>query len=360
MSVTTIRAYQTAANPARGSISRRSRVARWVRVLSIANLLAVVGIWFLIFVVSEQHWLTTALTYLPRSPYLLPAAILLVCAFRWNRKSIWPNLMAAMIVIGPIMELQIPLSTWNQESPVDSNLKIVSCNVQNFHPDFATVLSEISKCNPHIVAFQEARDEHSLLEDYFDGWHSVELAEFWVGSKYPLKVIGQHFNPTIDRMIAITVEVDAPDGKFVLCNLHQTTPRDSLADLRLRSLFDRDDQDAVEMSGLLRNNEAFLTREFVSRTDRSTPLMVVGDFNMPQSSSLYQLHWGEFQNAFDVAGFGYGYTAPCRPHRFWPDGVPWSRIDHILTSSHWQVLHCDTGRLNGSDHRLIAAELRRW
>ena len=91
--------------------------------------------------------------------------------------------------------------------------------------------------------------------------------------------------------------------------------------------------------------------------DQTLPELLIGDFNMPISSSLYQKSWGEMANAFDVAGSGFGFTSPCDQFLFWPDYVPWLRIDHILASSHWQVLRCQVGAGNGSDHRFIAATL---
>jgi len=85
----------------------------------------------------------------------------------------------------------------------------------------------------------------------------------------------------------------------------------------------------------------------------------MGDFNTPSSSNVYQQTWGDFTNAFEVRGRGYGYTAPDRPFRRWLSYVPWVRIDHILASQDWSVGSCRIGRKHGSDHHLITATLRR-
>jgi endonuclease/exonuclease/phosphatase family metal-dependent hydrolase len=85
----------------------------------------------------------------------------------------------------------------------------------------------------------------------------------------------------------------------------------------------------------------------------------VGDFNMPTVSHLYRSVWRDFTNAFEEAGWGFGYTAPCTTHARWFDDVPWVRIDHILADPTWTVRACEIGHGRGSDHRLIWASLAR-
>ena len=109
----------------------------------------------------------------------------------------------------------------------------------------------------------------------------------------------------------------------------------------------------------LRTAESGEIRAAIDAHVDDRPLIVVGDFNTPTSSNLFQEFWGDLQSAFDVAGTGYGYTSPCKTHRFWLPQTPWARIDHILCSRHWTIRECHIGHSNGSDHRLIAAELCR-
>ena len=87
-------------------------------------------------------------------------------------------------------------------------------------------------------------------------------------------------------------------------------------------------------------------------------MIVCGDFNTPVSSSLFLKNWGDFQSSFDVAGFGFGYTSPCKGGRFWPNNFPWARIDHILCSEEWAIHQCEVGKSDGSDHRLITATVQ--
>ncbi len=122
---------------------------------------------------------------------------------------------------------------------------------------------------------------------------------------------------------------------------------------------------ALEAETGRRRAEAFETRANIDRNtsalrgpDRTAlPVLIVGDFNTPPVSQLYREVWPDFTNAFNAAGFGFGYTAPSIRRRRWFDDVPWLRIDHILTDDHWSVLCCRIGHGRGSDHRLIWADV---
>ncbi len=336
--------------------------AEAAKAISVASMacFAVIGfLTALILVVSENWWFSTALTYLPRTPYAIPPAILLLCAIKWHRRAIWWNLASIVMVIGPLCEYRLPLASDPLDGVVSSNptIKVVSCNVQGFEPDFSTLLQEISTINPDIVAFQEAVADDSLAVAYFEDWHKVHFEEFWIFSRYPLKQVGYCDALPFDRYTALTVEVAHPAKTFYLTDLHLMTPRKCFSELRPTSILSGAGPQEVEHHLALRREESLLTRAFTSSVDPSVPAVVVGDFNAPSSSSLYQHDWGDYTNAFDEAGCGYGYTAPCRDHSFWLSGTPWLRIDHILATPHWCVRKCQIGHLNGSDHRLITATL---
>ena len=340
---------------------RRTRISKkFVRFLTIANLGALTVVWYLLFQVSETWWLSTALTYLPRLPYAFPAFVLLAGSILWDRRTVVLNIVAIAIALGPIAEYKIPVSSMLAGSPTSTPgppLKVVSCNIQQFRPDFTTVLRELASEAPDVVAFQECQGLHPLLDQFFDGWHCAHVSEFWIGSKYPVREIGRCTSAAFKRTTALAVEIDTPDGTFQLINLHLMTARHGLRGLNLRSLVSDLDAGEAERSTALRDAEAAQTRTFAFDLQSDMPQIVVGDFNVPSSSSMYRRYWNGLTNAFDVRGIGYGYSAPCSPHRFWLDGVPWIRVDHVLTSTDWSVNECHIGRRNGSDHRLIAASL---
>jgi vancomycin resistance protein VanJ len=318
---------------------------------------AVIAVSILIIEISERWWLSTALTYLPRIPFAVPSLILAACAVRWRPRLTWLNLAAAGLVLGPVAELHLPSVAKASVVKPALRVKIVSCNVQGYSPDLSTVLQEISTFHPNVVALQEASQENALLEAYFQDWHVLHEGEFWIASEYPLRRIDTHESAAFGTLTAVNVELDTPAGSVRLTNLHQATPRHALYELNVRSILDGEGPDMVERHTRMRDDQSRLIREFSQVDNTQIPQLIVGDFNMPTTSQLYRSHWGDLQNAFDEAGVGFGYTSPCAPHRLWPDYCPWIRVDHILTSDHWETRKCEVGKTNGSDHRLIAATI---
>jgi endonuclease/exonuclease/phosphatase (EEP) superfamily protein YafD len=63
---------------------------------------------------------------------------------------------------------------------------------------------------------------------------------------------------------------------------------------------------------------------------------------------IFRREFGDYQDAFSVAGWGYGYTKFTRVH-----GV---RIDHVMCDGAWQAMKCWVGPDVGSDHRPVIAK----
>lgn len=328
--------------------------------LSWFNLAALGVLCWLLFVVSEDWWVTTVLTYAPRLPYLAPALGLFVASLFWHRRSMWVNLAAIAIVLGPVMELSVPLARqFNAQTDGSSRfeLTVVSCNTQAFKPNFAKILEEIAVINPDVVVLQEASPLSPLVDEFFRNWHSVHYDHYWVGSRFPLKLVAKCEVEAFERTAGLIVEIDTPAGPIVVGDIHQMTSRKGLYELSPRSLLTGDGPEMLERYQVRRDDESIQIRNMVEEARRDRPLIALGDFNTPVSSTFFQRHWGDLQSAFDVTGFGYGYSYPCKQFRYWPKNMPWARIDHVLCSPEWTVRSCQIGHSMGSDHRLIAATL---
>lgn len=345
------------------STATQSLPARWVARLSWINLSLIMAISWLLFAISENWWFSSAMTYAPRVPYLIPAIVLLVASCAWHRSSILVNLISIAVVAVPIMGLAVPVGHWmgtseaSAAAPVGTVLKVVSCNVQDFRPDFDAVITEIGRFNPDLVAFQDARSHSTLLEKFFSKWHTVHEGEYFVASRYPLKLVQLGHFDAFDRDGIMQCELDLPTTKVSFFNVHQMTPRHGLRELDLSSPLTQRGSTRLTHYLELRAEEAGAIRAFVEDNRGSLPTLLVGDFNMPCESSLYQRHWFGFQNAFNIAGTGYGYSFPCTRQYCWPAGMPWMRLDHILTDDAWTIRSCKVGLSNGSDHRPIAATI---
>ena len=325
--------------------------------ISYGYLGVIILLWYLLSEVSETWWLSTALTYLPRRPYLIPGLILVVVSAVFHRQSVWTNLAAVVIVIWPMAGYQFADVN---SAPNEQSINVVSCNVHAFEPSFDRVLKEVLTCNPNIVILQEAYNDGKTVKDYtgfFDGWYKTQVGEYYIASQFPFELLGEIEVPSLERRSAITVKVKSPFGDFLLTNIHQTTARHALDDLSIGSILSGSGPGSVSEYQRKREEEAFTIRTAISEHGWKIPSLVIGDFNMPSSSSIYQRNWSHYQNAFDVAGRGYGFTSPCNTDRLWPNNTPWLRIDHILASNHWRVNHCQVAMDNGSDHRAVAASL---
>ena len=345
------------------SAPRHPRPARCVRWLTAAHLIGAAVLWYLIWEISESHWLGSVVTFLPRLPWLIPGCVLLVASLLTWSKTFWVNLATMLFVLLSIAEFNVPWQRWNEPASTSTNdnrtLRIVSCNVQNFAPEFSLVLREVQRVKPDVVAFQEAIRLPRLLHEHFHGWNQIHVRGLWVGSKWPLRLLGEYQSEYFSHLSGIAVEVDAPFGKFVLTDLHLMTARKSLVELRPLELFSGESQLALAAATVERIEEARQARAFIAEHQSGLPVVVAGDFNMPTSSSVYRISFGDFTNAFESAAVGFGFTAPCKRFRWWPTNTPWQRIDHILAGDSWHVRECHIGQRDGSDHRLIAATLLR-
>ncbi|HLQ45521.1 MAG TPA: endonuclease/exonuclease/phosphatase family protein, partial [Planctomycetaceae bacterium] len=305
-------------------------------------------------------------TFLPRLPGLLPGVLLLFASLLVWSRAFWVNLAVVLFTLVSIMGFNVPWqSTWEHLTKSEPaavadlpTIRLVSANVQAFGPDFGLLLREVLHAKPDVIAFQEAARPPKLLDEQFPDWHVVRKRGLWVGSKWPVKLLGQCDSDVYQRVTAIAVEVDAPFGKFVLTDLHLMTARRSLIHLKPKALVNGEGPRHVTAALRERDEEARQTRAFLADFSHDTPSIVCGDFNMPTSSSIYRTYFGDFTNAFEAAAWGFGYTAPCKAPGFWPTNTPWQRVDHILASGHWQVVASHIGLRDGSDHRLIAATLR--
>lgn len=330
--------------------------------LSVLNLVAVAGIAGALWMWSEDWWLTTIVAYCPKAPLAIPAGLLLLGSLALRPRWAIVNLTSLSIVFGPVMGFVAPVSRWsaNRQANADDDISIVSCNIQAFKPDFTIVIEELAAERPDIVAFQEVRGEdHPLLAKFFAGWHVARNNGYWIGSRYPVRLIQPIATKTFDRIAGIIAEVDLPSGTILVANIHQMTARRSLSELSPRAILNGYGPEIIVPHQVDREEEMMEIRLQIDDRRGGLPVIVLGDFNTPTSSSVFRRWWGEYTSAFDAAGFGFGYTSPCRKNqRYWFDDTPWVRIDHILCSPEWSVTACKVGEKDGSDHRLIAARVR--
>ena len=161
-----------------------------------------------------------------------------------------------------------------------------------------------------------------MLATLFEGWNVHRVDEYLVASKLPLKFISTTFVPGFERVTAVRYEVETPLGPVAVFNVHQTSPRRSLTQLKPWSPLIGSGIETVEQETTLRDVEAMKTRAFTVPEGLDHPVLIAGDFNMPNDSSLFRRHWGSLQDAYALTGVGYGYTSPCSQGKIWPGNTP--------------------------------------
>lgn len=146
--------------------------------------------------------------------------------------------------------------------------------------------------------------------------------------------------------LVATYALDGPDGRFHLTNVHLETPRAGLELIRAGRL--GEGIRTLRQKSLLREIELRRAARWAERS--GPPSVAVGDFNTPPESRHYRFEWGDWTNAFSVAGFGIGGTRL--------NGWIRARIDHVLVDDRWTVVDSWLGEDLGSDHLPILARVR--
>ncbi|MBL8848854.1 MAG: endonuclease/exonuclease/phosphatase family protein [Planctomycetaceae bacterium] len=333
----------------------RANPVALIKAATVVNVVVTAIALLLLCGISEDWWFSAALSYLPRAPYLAFSLPIIPAIGRrqWLPASI--NGLCGVLIAGPVMGLCAPL-TLKSPPPPSQSLMVVSCNIDNGDSDLAQVLAEIDALNPDVIALQEIREGGDDFTRHFADWHSIHVGEYWVAARFPVRLVDQCDAEAMQRTTAIACEIEAPGGTWLLCDIHLSTARHGLTQLRWHSPLTGAGVDDLRWRQWERQLESEETLKFVA-SHAGRPMIALGDFNTPTTSSLFAGVWGEWQSAFETVGWGYGFTSPCNTTRLWPHNTPWLRIDHILCDPHWQIHEAGIGHTAGSDHRLVWARV---
>lgn len=296
---------------------------------------------------AEYNWLTTVLMYLPQHIWLAPpASLLVVSIIKRNRSAIACNVLALIIVISGPMGLRFPI----HRSVADSGtaLRVMTWNVHGERAGLENVAREIKKQNPDVVCLQEANtgDWKSQLpaemESLMPGCHIARARELATLSKYPIRHQEVHRMQASTGRAVLVTEIDVQGRRLSVLNTHLSTyAGDSCVRWGGRP------QAYMECSVRVRGTQIGILRAVAH--DCEGPIVVVGDFNDPPSGTLYNRMLHDFDDAFRLAGVGFGYSFPAR--------LPLWRIDYIFTNDKLGAERCFVPAMGPSDHRPVVADL---
>lgn len=340
-------------------------------VLGIAYPLGLFASWALLRFSGESWWLPLVGLYAPPLGFLLPAPIVLAVTWRWAGRG-WLALQIVAIVLAlfGLLGLNLGLGRDRQAAQDAHALRVLSSNIDSGRRGVPGLVAQIMELQPNLVLLQESNEEFSgELRQAFSGWHTDHNGQFFIASRFPILEISQaqdlyyakgegggRKGRGSARFMRYTI--DSPLGPTEIFNIHTTSPREGLDDMRGngflhelshgRVLFGRN-ADLLTFNAYRRRRQV----ENMMAEVRASPLPVIiaGDFNLPGLSRVARDSLVGFDDAFERAGRGFGYTYPQR--------FPFLRIDRIFTGPGLQAVDFRLGEKPVSDHRCIFAVITR-
>lgn len=300
-------------------------------------------LWFLLWAQTDRWWVATALMFGPRWIWALPLVVLAPAALVVRRRLLWLSVLAGVLVAGPIMNFSVPWRLlW--QSPGTFHVRVLSCNAHYKELDAFALNQLIDEFQPDLVALQawSPRQELALLGGR--EWHSQRKQELFLASVYPIRDVTVLEEPYFGKKGNIArFDLETEIGTLYFFNLHLSTPREGLGAVLARW---SDGKSVLQANSNLRRTQSAHTNRFIREVHG--PVLVVGDFNTPADSTIYDEYWSSYANAFSTAGFGWGHT-------FFSNRAA-VRIDHQLGRSNWQCSRCWVGPDIGSEHRPVIAD----
>jgi len=311
--------------------------------------------------VGERWWVSQAALYLPRLGFALPLPFVALAIWLWApRRWLWLQLVSVVLLLFPLMGLRAGGALIVPRASGEV-IRLVTFNVfVDRRQGYGPVLEQVRRFNPSLVLMQEVTPESAAeLLAGFPGWHTDFSDQFLIASRFPITEVrrpslleyprgtgGAHF---------MRYTLQLPGGPLALFQVHTSSPRDALEALRggglrsqLRSgaLFGEATRAAMEWNGERRRRQI----EALARAAAGSPLpvLIAGDTNLPGLSWVLNHYLGAYQDAFEVAGSGFGYTFPATRRA-------WMRIDRVLGDRSIWFQETAVGRMQASDHYCVFA-----
>lgn len=317
--------------------------------LSWAYAILVLAVLAVMWSLGDRWWPATLILFMPRILWLLPLGLLAITTFLAgsHRGRSWLlQGTTATIVIGPLMGLHVPMRNWTGERESGASLRVMTFNRAGTSVDAAGLAAYLDREQVDIVCFQETGRE-GVDPAFLPGWSKNQdgsiytrypVAKSWESSDlggYP--EIG--FWPVRHSRLSIR----HPSGvDVVIVSGHMPTPRSGM------NLYLGGARTAAARYLEWRWKQIGVLGAVLAET-ADQPTILGADLNTTTDSPLFGLLRVGYRDAFEQAGWGYGYTRPAN--------LPWVGIDHILVSGSCFVQRCWVGPDLGSDHRPVVADI---
>lgn len=271
------------------------------------------------------------------------------------------QLLLSLIVLAFGFKYLGSLYKFSSSKDVDdaNNMSIMSYNVRLFNLynwlDEANVPSKINtfveQQNPDVISFQEFKTNPNIVLDaYAYKFEKLSAQDGTIGqviaSKFPIVNSGSIEFPETHNN-AIYVDIVKDTDTLRVYNIHLESLRISADVARLKA----EDSEAL----VKKTSETFKIQQtqaelFLAHKNQSGyKTIITGDFNNTPYSYVYKQIKGDMNDAFVMAGNGFGRTFD---FKFFP-----IRIDFILSDASFKVNGFKTFEETYSDHYPIMAKL---
>jgi vancomycin resistance protein VanJ len=257
----------------------------------------------------------TLLLFAPRHWLLAPWALLLPLAIlKGWRLALTATIGVLLTVFGAN---SFATSVNGKSVSARHALRLVTLNTDGSPMVAYNVHAYLQDWDADVVLFQDCTQALGEAIDSIANSTSSRDGEFCIASRLPVIDVDilpkKRYSTTGGaaryRLLLGTDTID-------VVNVHIASPRTELSAARYGDL------------GLLtetiatRSRDSWSIREFAAGGAQHK--IVAGDFNLPVGSAILREQWSHLSNAFDQAGFGFGFTMHGGVYRF--------RIDHVLVS----------------------------
>jgi vancomycin resistance protein VanJ len=342
--------------PAPPAPAPRSRLHRLLELLVIAGLATVIALALGFRYGTESMWWLEIARYVPFPVYLVPALMLVACAWplgwRWRLAAV----VAPLVVATELMGLAV-----GSPDEGGGRLRFMTYNIKAYlarrTPDgYAKLAWEIAGQDPDVIVMQDAQPVDSPnqlpppLLAALKGRQVYVQDQYIVASRYPLSQCApgnMSYSGDADNFVHCTLTANGRE--IDLFTAHFVSPRDGLNAARGKAAGGLREWETNFQDRLA---QAIQLAAAVSKAKH--PVIVAGDLNADERSPVVRrLLATGLRDAFSSASIGYGYTLG---HDLRP-GFSVLRIDHVLVSQDIGVLDCTPGGREGSEHRPVLADL---
>ncbi|AMV24251.1 hypothetical protein VT84_07635 [Gemmata sp. SH-PL17] len=276
---------------------------------------------------------------------LLPGALLVVAA-AFHRRALRTLVPAFVITVGPVAEFCVPWAGASADGvPTGARLRVLTCNAHYARMSAAPLEALVADARPDVVVLQEWNSKNRSEVLTAPEWHTHRDSGHFLASRYPIRRVEPLGNQSAGTQGSVTrYALDAPAGAVTLFSVHLASPRDGLSEVAKGGTFGFDN---ILANSELRWIQSRNLADWAGRVDG--PVVLAGDFNTPPHSDIFRQVWGEYENAFASAGWGWGHTFIVR--------VAAVRIDHVLVGGGGRASACWVGPNIGSPHRPVIADV---